>query len=65
MTPTLNRDDLILTLRPLEGWEILARGVKALESNDLETASYIYDYLTTRKRERFAKYFKTARYQEW
>lgn len=59
MTQTLNRDDLILTLRPLDGWEILSRGVKALESNDLETASYIYDYLTTRKRERFAKYFKT------
>jgi hypothetical protein len=59
MTHTLNRDDLIQTLRPLEGWGILARGVKALESNDLETASYIYDYLTTRKRERFAKYFKT------
>ena len=55
----MNRDELILTLRPLDGWEILAKGVTALEKNDIETASYIYDYLTTRKRERFAKYFRT------
>jgi len=41
ITPTVNRDDLIQTLRPLDGWEILARGVKALEGNDLESASYI------------------------
>jgi hypothetical protein len=55
----MNRDDLILTLRPLDGWEILARGVTALENNDIETATYIYDYLTTRKRERFSRYLRT------
>jgi hypothetical protein len=56
---SMTRDDLILTLRPLDGWEILAKGVTALENNDIETASYIYDYLTSRKREKFAKYFRT------
>ena len=50
------RNELVLSLRPLSGYEILAKGMDALENRDLETATYIYDYLTTRKRVKFAKY---------
>lgn len=55
----MNRDDLIQSLRPLDGWDILSKGITALEKNDIEAVTYIYDYLTSRKRERFAKYFRT------
>jgi len=55
----MNRDDLIQSLRPLDGWDILSKGVAALEKNDIEAVTYIYDYLTSRKREKFAKYFRT------
>jgi len=50
------RNELVLSLHPLSGYEILARGMEALEVKDLETATYIYDYLTTRKRAKFSKY---------
>lgn len=53
------KKELISQLRPMEGWEILERGVKALESGDLESATYIADYLTTRKRARFYNYLTT------
>ena len=52
----MDRDDLLQVLRSLSGYEILARGIEALEAKDLETATYIYDYLTTRKRAKFSKH---------
>lgn len=55
----MDRNDLIRTLRPLGGHEVLARGMEALEMRDLETATYIYDYLTTRKRTRLSKSLRT------
>lgn len=48
--------DLVASLRALDGFDILQRGITALEKNDLETATYIADYLTTRKRKKFHGY---------
>jgi len=59
------KKELISQLRPMEGWEILERGVKALESGDLESATYIADYLTTRKRARFYNYLTTIMQTEF
>ncbi len=59
------KKDLIASLRPQEGWEILERGIKALEGGDLETATYIADYLTTRKRARFHNYLTTIMQTEF
>jgi len=48
--------DLVASLKALDGFDILQRGIAALEKNDLETATYIADYLTTRKRKKFHGY---------
>ena len=59
------RREIVTQLRPMEGWEILEKGVKALESGDLENATYIADYLTTRKKARFYNYLTTIMRSEF
>jgi hypothetical protein len=49
-------DDLVTSLTALDGFAILERGINALEKNDLEAATYIADYLTTRKKKKFHGY---------
>lgn len=59
------KKELITQLRPMEGWETLEKGVLALESGDLENATYIADYLRTRKRVRFYNYLTTIMQSEF
>ena len=44
--------ELIRKLQPMLGADIVDLGITAAESGDLETATYIYDYLATRKRQK-------------
>lgn len=48
--------DFIASLKALDGFAILERGITALEKNDLEAATYVADYLTTRKKKKFHGY---------
>jgi hypothetical protein len=43
---------LIKKLQPMLGADIVELGIAATESGDLETATYICDYLATRKRQK-------------
>ncbi len=45
--------NLIKKLQPLLSADIVSLGVAAAESGDLETASYICEYLATRKRQKY------------
>ena len=51
----MNRSNLITTLKWLDGYEVLAKGIEALSRQDLEAATYTYNYLTTCKRAKFSK----------
>ena len=58
-------DDLIASLKSLDGFAILERGITALENNDFERASYIADYLTTRKKTKFHSYLVSIMVNEF
>jgi len=58
-------DDLIASLKSLDGFAILERGITALENNDFERASYIADYLTTRKKTKFHSYLVSIMMSEY
>ena len=61
----INRGNLIATLRSLNGYEILAKGVEALSRQDLEAATYIYDYLMMRRRAKFSKSLRSMIIEEF